>query len=95
MSDSTVLNTVRLPARVDTRQTGQLLNFEEHSIRVLVQAGLLKPLGDPPANAPKFFAADEVERLAHDRVWLSKATKVITEYWRGKNARRTQRQDVI
>lgn len=95
MSESTVLNTVRLPARLDTRQAGQLLNFEEHAIRVLVRAGLLKPLGNPPPNAPKFFSAEEVEELTHDRGWLSKATKVISEYWRGKNGRRTQRNDGI
>jgi hypothetical protein len=34
-------------------------------------------LGDPAPNAPKWFAAVEMIRLATDQAWLHKATKGI------------------
>jgi hypothetical protein len=46
--------------------------------------GKLTPLGDPAPNAPKWFAAVEMIRLAADQDWLHKATKEISKYWRNK-----------
>jgi hypothetical protein len=46
--------------------------------------GKLTPLGDPAPNAPKWFAAVEMIRLATDQDWLHKATKEISKYWRHK-----------
>ena len=51
-------------------------------------AGKLEPLGDPAANAPKWFAAVEVIRLAADREWLNKATREVSKHWRYKRDRR-------
>ena len=51
--------------------------------------GKLTPLGDPAANAPKWFAAVEMIRLAADHDWLHKAMKEISKYWRNKRERRT------
>jgi hypothetical protein len=39
-------------------------------------------------NAPKWFAAVEMIRLAADKDWLHKATKEISKYWRHKRERR-------
>jgi hypothetical protein len=39
-------------------------------------------------NAPKWFAAIEMIRLAADQDWLHKATKEISKYWRQKRERR-------
>ena len=50
-----------------------------------MRAELLKPLGDPPPNAVKFFATVEVLELADDRLALDRICSVLTEYWRGKN----------
>jgi hypothetical protein len=50
--------------------------------------GKLTPLGDPAPNAPKWFAAVEMIRLAADQDWLHKATKEIVKYWRHKRERR-------
>jgi len=77
----------RLPARLDALQTSGLLGFSEHDVRLLVKAKLLKPLGSPTPNSTKFFAACEVERLATDRDWLSRATKAVAKHWRDKNLR--------
>jgi hypothetical protein len=40
------------------------------------------------SHAPKWFAAAEVIRLAADQVWLHKATKEISKYWRHKREQR-------
>ena len=66
-----------------------MLSFNEHDIPILVAAGLLRPLGNPPANGIKFFAEVEVRELAGDRCWLAKATNAIHRYWFDKNRRRT------
>jgi 5-methylcytosine-specific restriction endonuclease McrA len=77
-----------LPARLDVTTTAKLLGFAEHDIQVLMSSGKLVPLGDPAPNAPKWFAAVEVIRLATDPDWLHKATREISKYWRHKRERR-------
>ena len=56
-----------LPARLDVAQTSKLLGFGEHDIQILMAVGKLTPLGEPAPNAPKWFAAVEMIRLAADR----------------------------
>ena len=53
---------------------------------VLVAARLLKPLGNPPPNSVKFFAAVEVLELIKDRAWLAKVTHALIQHWQKKNA---------
>ncbi|HXR48754.1 MAG TPA: hypothetical protein VN784_15065 [Candidatus Limnocylindrales bacterium] len=77
-----------LPARLDVVATAKLLGFAESDIQVLMAVGKLTPLGDPAPNAPKWFAAVELIRLAADQDWLHKATKEIAKYWRNKRERR-------
>ena len=77
-----------LPGRLDVAATARLLRFSEHDIQILMAVGKLTPLGDPSPNAPKWFGAVEVIRLAADRDWLHKATKEISKFWRQKRARR-------
>ena len=80
-----LLNCRRLPARLNSSETALLLGFQEHDISTLVAARLLAPLGKPAANAPKYFAAVEVEALGRDREWLGQATKALARYWVMKN----------
>jgi hypothetical protein len=57
-----------------------LLNFrDEESIRVLVRAKLLKPLGNPPEGAPMRFAMAYILQLSQDAKWLAKANTVLQE----------------
>jgi hypothetical protein len=77
-----------LPARLSVPATAKLLGFAEHDIQILMAVGKLTPLGDPAPNAPKWFAAVEMIRLAADQDWLHKATKELSKYWRHKRARR-------
>ena len=76
------------PARLTVEQTAWLLNCPPHDIPILVAARLLKPLGSPPPNAVKFFAAAEILKLAEDRAWLARVTSALQQYWHAKNHRR-------
>jgi len=84
----TFLNCRRLPARLTTGETAICLGFQEHDIAVLVAAKLLEPLGQPVANASKYFATIDVLALAGDRHWLARATKAVTKHWQTKNRRK-------
>jgi hypothetical protein len=85
-----VLNSRRLPARLNTSETALLLGFQEHDIAVLVATRLLEPLGKPARNAPKFFASLDVTAAGQDRDWLAKATRMIAKRWREKNSRKNR-----
>jgi hypothetical protein len=74
-----------LPARLTSEEAGWALGFASHDIPILVKAKLLKPLGSPAPNAPKYFSSVYVEGLAKDIGWLNKATKKVSEHWKSKN----------
>jgi hypothetical protein len=79
--------TIVLPARLDVAVTAKLLGFGDQDIQILMSVGKLTPLGDPAPNAPKWFAAVEIIRLATDQDWLHKATKEIAKHWKNKRER--------
>jgi len=79
-----MLNLRRLPGRMDVSQVAAITGFSDHDVPVLVKGGLLKPLGSPSPNAPKYFCAAEIEALAKDRSWLDKATRCLTRHWKMK-----------
>jgi hypothetical protein len=83
-----LLNLRRLPAMLNMAQTAAMLGLAEHDIPVLVRAGQLKPLGNPPPNAVKSFATVQVMELAGEIASLNKIRNTVYEYWRGKNASR-------
>jgi hypothetical protein len=76
-----------LPARLDVTATAKLLGFTESDMQILLAVGKLTPLGDPAPDAPKWFAAVEMIRLATDQDWLHKATKEIAKFWKNKRQR--------
>lgn len=76
----------QLPARLTAEQAAWVLNCQSHDVPILVVARLLKPLGNPPPNSVKFFAATEVLDQAKDRTWLAKVTNALNQHWQNKNA---------
>lgn len=76
-----------LPARLDVAASARLLGFAEHDIPILVRFGRLTPLGAPAPNAPKWFSAIELIRLAADSDWLGRASREAAKYWRNKRER--------
>ena len=62
MNEKSVLDRLRLPARLDSAQAAELLGFQEHDISVLVRAKLLHYLGkDLSPNSRKFFSSAELK----------------------------------
>src|SRR5687768_6941156 len=82
------LNLKMLPVRLNINEVAWLLNCQPHDIPILVSGRLLKPLGNPPANAVKYFSTTLVLESTKDPAWLAKATNTIHHYWRNKNARK-------
>jgi hypothetical protein len=85
-----LLNLRRLPAMLNGQQAAAVLGVGEHDIPALIRSNLLEPLGDPQANAVKYFAAIQVLEMAGDPVYLGKLRKAIYAYWQGKNSAKTQ-----
>jgi len=80
-----LLQLLRLPARLTVVEAAWLLGVNAGDIPILMAAKLLKPLGHPPQNGQKFFAACELERLRNDTEWLAKASDALVRHWRRRN----------
>lgn len=82
----------QLPARLTAEQAGWVLNCQPHDIPALVNARLLKPLGNPAQNSTKYFATADILEITKDRAWLVKVTNTICQHWQKQNARRKMAQ---
>ena len=71
------LDSERPPARLNGEQTAYLLGFEKDDLALLARAGLLVPLGNPTANAVKYYATVDVAAFSEDRDRLDQATAII------------------
>jgi hypothetical protein len=78
----------QLPLRLTAEQTGWVLNCQAHDIPALVNARLLKALGNPTQNGAKYFATADVLEKAKDSSWLVKVTNAIYQHWQHQNARK-------
>jgi len=83
----------QLPARLTAEQAAWVLNCQPHDIPELVAAKLLKPLGNPSANAIKFFATADVLDNSKDRQWLVRASVTIYQHWQKKNSTKKSQFD--
>jgi hypothetical protein len=77
-----------LPLRLNAEQAGWVLNCQPHDIPALINARLLKPLGNPAPNSTKYFATAELLEIAKDRSWLVKVTTAINTHWQKQNSRK-------
>ena len=82
------LNLRNLPDRLTATETAAKLGISPHEVPILVAKGLLKPLGHPAPNAPKFFLTATLKDLERDEKWHGKAADAVQEYWRYKNGRK-------
>ena len=87
MNQSEFLNLKTFPARLTSDQAAWLIGCQPHNIPSLVAAKQLKPLGNAPANAVKYFCTAEVLESCKDRNWLARVTTVIQNDWSRRNAR--------
>ena len=88
VSKNEILYFRNLPARLNVSQAALILGFSEHDIPILAANGLLKPLGKPSRNGPKYYSASDLLEKSRDYNWLSKATQATSYHWRNKNKRR-------
>jgi len=80
----------QLPARLTAEQAGWVLNCQPHDIPALVNARLLKPLGNFSPNSTKYFATADVLEMTKDRAWLVKVSNTICQHWQKQNARKKE-----
>lgn len=83
----------QLPARLTAEQAGWVLNCQAHDIPALVNARLLKPLGNPSQNSTKYFATADVLEISKDRAWLVKVSNAISQHWQKQNAKKCRSVD--
>jgi hypothetical protein len=84
-----------LPARITGIEAGWLLGFNREEITLITSAGHLKPLGKPALNGQKYYATAQLQKLAADPTWLDKATRIISESWRKKNAKQNESSNAV
>jgi hypothetical protein len=87
------LNLRHLPDRLTAAETAAKLGLSPHEIPIQVAKGLLKPLGYPAVNAPKFFLTATLTDLERDEKWHGKVADAIQEFWRSKNGRKPDLPD--
>jgi hypothetical protein len=80
------LNLKNHSARSSAEEAGWILGFSPQEIPILMAESLLKPLGHPTRNGPKYFATAELEDLRCNLKWLAKASDAIVNYWQKRNA---------
>jgi hypothetical protein len=85
----------QLPARLTAEQAGWVLNCQAHDIPALINARLLKPLGNPSQNSTKYFATADLLEITKDKSWLVKATNAISQHWQRQNARKRNQVENI
>jgi hypothetical protein len=81
------LNLAQKPIRLNSEQTAWLLNCRQHSIRHLVKAKLIKPLGSScpkGRNSIKYFGTREILEIANDPNKLGRITDHLYEVWKEK-----------
>ena len=79
-----LLNTRRLPARLNVNQAAAVLGFAPYDLPVLTRKKLMRTLGQPKANSAKYYAARTIEALSRDVDWLSKATQALSDHYQTK-----------
>jgi hypothetical protein len=83
-----------LPVRLNALEAAWYLGFQSHEISILTGAGMLEPLGHPPANTPKYFSTESLAELRDNQKWLEKATDAISTHWRRKNGQKRAGRNV-
>jgi hypothetical protein len=82
------LNQRHLPHRLTAQETGWLLGFTSYDITVLATNRMLKPVGRPAQNSIKYYSTAQMQRLWGNAKWLDRATALLNQHWKEKNANR-------
>ena len=74
----------RPPARIKAELAADLLGFQPDDMAVLALNEILVPLGNPTANAVKYYATVDVAAFSEDRDRFDQATAIIYSRHRSK-----------
>jgi hypothetical protein len=85
-----VIHTGQLPATLPARAAAAVLGFREHHIGILVNAGLLTPIG--PRNGDYTFVEETIQQLRKDKKALIKMRAAISNYYVGQNSHKRRRE---
>jgi hypothetical protein len=81
------LNLRSPPGRVSVPEAAWKLGFEPDHVFILLNAGVLKPLGHPPTGAMRYFMWTEIEQKKNDARWMAKACEIVRLAIKDKNER--------
>ncbi len=97
ISDSSArfLNLRRLPARLTVEQTAALIGTHADNVPVLIQGGLLKPLGNPAKNGVKLFATADIEKKCQDAGWVEKSQRYLIRHFAERNQKQKSRSTTV
>jgi len=76
-----------LPVIIDSEKTAWLLGIHQDAVAILVRAGHLEPLENPPPGAQRYFSSRYVLQLGEDVQWMRKAVRIIRQHYRARNAK--------
>ena len=75
-------------ARVTIEDVARIFSISGDGVSALIRAGLLRPLGNPAPNAPKYFAAVTILRLTQDEQFLDRMSRCLQRHWKQHNQRK-------
>lgn len=78
------------PGRITVDEAAYMLGCEPDHIFILLSAKLLKPLGDPPPGAMKYFMWTDIEEKKNDKRWMTRASELVRTTIKDKNERAAQ-----
>ncbi len=92
----TLLTAQRLPAQLYAKEAAFFLRISPEDLNHLAVNKLIKPVGKPTPNAPKYYLTQEVLSKSNDSEWMNKMNVFLSKHRRDKNLkyRKDEPQDV-
>lgn len=80
-----------LEGRLNMKKAADLIGCEHHHIPILIEAGIIKPLGNASSGRQKYFATVRLLQLVQSEEFLDAVTNAIYEHSEINNAARKKR----
>lgn len=85
LTEEQILSARQFPGVLYAQEAAFLLRKAPEDLHYLAKLGMLKELGSPKANAPKYFLTEEILKLKDDQRWQDRAIRMLTRKRRLKN----------
>lgn len=87
-----ILSARQLPGVLYSDEAAFLLRKSPDDLHLLAKKNLIKEIGDPQPNAPKYYLTEEVLSKKDDPQWQDQAVRILTRKNRVKNDRYKSRK---